>query len=574
MRFIFLLFVVVTNFSCTSFFRRDPANTAVVNFKPRHVIVTVHGLTGNALTWGSFDTITTDYLNQINSDYEVSVSNFVYPTGRSEKMGTVDFADQLNAHIESLFKEQPLQEKDRISIVAHSQGGLVSYIWYFSRVLDPKLDQKYISHVDTIITLGTPFWGSKFASMLTDKGIPNLVPLINLFADSPITRRELLDMSFGSDVVHNFRQLAIKMDSDPVVKARLNSLPIRLINIMGILPQKKEDLYVSQDGNLVSKFAKKVLNEVYKLFKNPANGPDRVESDIAVMVPSGRWNFIYTKPQIIKTGLNKIGADKFNQFENFVDRDRSKFLFTESSHLPFDNDNTLSMAYINKSCAVVENCNHPTYRYVLEQLANCEKTRCDRNKFDNIVTRMKTMTRSYYDAATKTTAVVNDHEAYKDISKYLQTFSIQLEMKLKPGMIARFPVKYFVGHSNGEDQTIWELREPTLIGEVIDLKRTKDQKSIATTPDLDVYISPKSERRSIDIVSRESNIVTGHDILRVNLIGYVRNPHNKEKIETDKFLVVPLSINLPGLPKVDIEAGVHPGYSTYIPLDYTNVSTP
>jgi pimeloyl-ACP methyl ester carboxylesterase len=354
-----LLLVVVTSFSCSTIFNRQPATA--VSQKPRHVIITVHGLSGNALTWGSFGPITENYLTQIDPNYDVQVSNFLYPTGQSEKLNTFDFANALNSHIESLFRDRPLEPQDRISLVGHSQGGIVSYIWFFSRILNDQLDQKYIKQVDTIITLGTPFWGSKLATILTDKNYPNIVPLLNIMAETPITHRELEDMSYGSDSLHTFRQLAIKMDTDPNLENRLRALPVRLINILGVLPKNQDDIFANRNANAVSKFGRKIIGAIYNMFDyKKDNGVSRVESDIAVPIPSGRWNFIYSKPHQVAEGQNLIASSEFHHFNNLVDRNRSKFLFTESVHLPFDNDNTLSMAYINKTCAKPETCEHPT----------------------------------------------------------------------------------------------------------------------------------------------------------------------------------------------------------------------
>lgn len=588
MKIYILLFVTLTSLSCSTLFNRNPANTVAGSHKPRHVIITVHGLSGNTLTWGHFEDVTKQYLPLVRPDTEVVISNFIYPTGQSEKLSTFDFANKLNEHIEKLFRDQPIQPDDRISLVGHSQGGIVSYIWFFSRILNDHLDQTYISHVESIITLGTPFWGSKLATMLTDKRIPNIVPIINLLAETPITRRELVDMSFGSDSLHTFRQLAIKMDTDPALQARLQALPVRLINIMGVLPQKESNIFANRNANSVSKFARKLVGYIYDLFQTTAEtGTSRVESDIAVMIPSGRWNFIYAEPQVVKTGSNVIASESFHHFKNFTERDRSKFLFTESVHLPFDNDNTLSMAYINESCMKVETCDHPTYRYVLEQLANCEHAVCDPAQYTTIIQGMKNIT--YVDDDKK---IIRSQDTFRQIQEGLQTFTIQVEMKLKPGVVASFPVKYFTKNGqNAEGADIWELREPSLLGKVIDLKRNGKQISIASNADREIYVGPKTETRGIDIVSKESRDVLGHDVIRMNIVGYVKNSkaeqerqtkENDDREEQEKATrkrlpqlhrqtTVPLTIRLPGQPKVDIQAVIEPGYSTYLPLDYTKL---
>lgn len=570
MKFLVLLLVVLTNFSCSTFFNRKPANIGANN-KPRHVIITVHGLSGNALTWGDFGPITKNYLSAINPEFDVVVSNFVYPTGRNEKLSAFDFASALNAHIESLFRDRPLEPNDRISLVGHSQGGIVSYIWFFSRILNDKLEQKYIKQVDTIMTLGTPFWGSKLASILTDKSMVDIVPLINLLAETPVTRHELVDMAFGSDAVHNFRQLAIQMDTDPKLEQKIESLPVRFVNIVGVLPKNKKDVFANENVNSVSQFTRRLLGLIYQVFQDSSQGHDRVESDIAVMIPSARWNFIYSKPQVIMTGKNRIDENEFQHFHHLADRSRSKFLFTESVHLPFDSDNTLSMAYINKTCEQPETCNHPTYRYILEELANCSSknispVKCDETQKENIVQKMKLVNRGHKDKEGK---IIYEQNSYKEISASLQTFSVQIEMKLKPGQIAKFPVKYFTGKTTeAEGMTVWQLNEPSLVGKIINLKRDKHQKSIVSTPEQEVYIGAETERRSLDIVSKEAKIGSENDIIRMNVVGYVKELNGGK---TNKKTVVPMSINLPGLPSVDIEAVVQPGYSTYLALDYTQL---
>ncbi|MFZ3229079.1 MAG: hypothetical protein WA160_02650 [Pseudobdellovibrio sp.] len=570
MKLYLIAFTVIVSFSCSTFFNRTPANSNAEIHKPRHVIVTVHGLSGNAETWGHFSEITQNYLPLINPNYEVVISHFIYPTGVSEKLSTFDFANLLNQHIESLFHDRPLQPDDKISLLAHSQGGLVSYIWFFSRILNDSLDQKYMKQVDSIITLGTPFWGSKLASMLTDPANIDLVPLVNLLG-SPVTRRELKDMSFGSDAIHTFRQLAIKLDTDPALQSKLNSLPIRLINIIGLLPPAPKEganpLLANNNAATASKLTKKAIHLVYKYFSNSDPDQKHIESDIAVMVPSARWNFIYAQPQEI-TANKKIDPTTFHHFTNLVKN--SKFITVESSHLPFDADNTLSMAYINKSCLKVEDCKHPTYRWILKHLANCEninlsnlagtsahKPDCDKNEFEKIIQKMKVVNQEQYNANLSITTA-------------LQTYSVQIEMKLKAGEIFKFPVKYFIRDPKNQDElNNWKLNEPSLLGKVINLHRDKSAKSIGSSSDKIIYVGPRSERRGVDIVSRESKDIAGNDIIRLNIVGYIKQTANQDSLEN--MTSIPITISLPGLPVVDMDIAIQPGYSTYIPLDYTQV---
>lgn len=547
MKLILWSFILLVSFSCTSFSSRTPAQTA----KPRHVIITVHGLSGNEKTWGYFAPYTKQYLERMNPNYEVIVSNFLYPTGQNEKLTTTDFAERLNSHIHSLFSENPISEDDKISLVAHSQGGIISYIWYFSRLMKDPKDYRFVQHVDSIITLGTPFWGSKLASIMTDKTRVDVIPLVKALGgpEFKMTRREITDMSLGSDTVQYFRSLAIQLDSDPVFSRKLQSVPVRLINISGILPQDKNKLFTNPDAPATSKIARNVIDLIYKIFTRKGFGDGMVESDIAVIVPSSRWDFIYARPTKVSTDT-RITSDQFRHFQNLVDR--SKVLFTETVHLPFDAENTLSMAYINQFCDEVETCKHPTYRYILEQLANCKQAFCVEAEAENIIQKMKVTN-------------IDQHTFNRDLQKSLRSFNIQIGIKLPPEMIQSFPVQYFKKRTSTElgGLDIWELNEPTLIGKVIDLKRDRKQVSRGSNALQKIHIGKDDETQSIDIVSKNASAAVPYDQLRVSLTGSM-----KVKEGAPLTGVVPLEINLPGLPTVDVEVLIRPGYSTYFELDY------
>lgn len=131
MKKIFLLIVFGFIVACSNFNNRSPSNTGdELKNKPRHLIITVHGLSGDEKTWGYFgdDNYTKKYLEQLNSKYNVEVTNFVYPTGKDEKNGAFEFANYLDFFIKEKFKNNPLQPSDKISFVCHSQGGLITFI--------------------------------------------------------------------------------------------------------------------------------------------------------------------------------------------------------------------------------------------------------------------------------------------------------------------------------------------------------------------------------------------------------------------------------------------------------------
>lgn len=560
MKILSLLLAFVTVLSCSHFQNnRTPSNSASA-LKPRHLVITVHGLSGNSETFGYFGEATKKYLSTLTPSYEVETMNFLYPTGRSEKKGAYDFAmgsEGLGEFIKKQFQNRPLTAQDKISLVSHSQGGLISYMWFFNTITSQNADFEYAKHIDSIITLGTPFWGSKISSILTDDRNVDIIPLIKLFAPDSfrMTRREIADIAYGSDTVNAFRTMAIRLDNDPSIAQEIEKLPVRLINITGVLPSNKDDLFssASHQGNLVSKTTKKIINFVYSIFTKSYSGNKRVESDIAVPVPSSRWNFIYTTPKNI-TQDTVINSTDYKDFSHLVAR--SKFLFTESSHLPFDNENTLSMAYVNKSCLEVETCTHPTYRYIIEHLANCKlNAECNQDQFQNIIERMKAVN-------------LDEHKSFKEIKDSLESFAIQINIRMKPGQIDQFPVQYFTRRQMGYEYPgyeKWEFKQYSLIGKVIDLKNNKSGESSASTANYKIYVADPDEKHSIDVVSKQATQDDPFDYLRINITGRIEDV----KKTTATPYVVPIELKLPGLPNVKINALVQPSYSTFTMLDFT-----
>ncbi len=558
MKIISILFAMMLALSCSHFSAREPSGR---DSKPRHLIITVHGITGNQQTFGYFGEATRNFLSQIDPSYEVETINFIYPSGRNEKNGAHEFAfgpAGLSSFIKNQFKDRPLASADKISFVAHSQGGIIAAIWFFQSIINQTTDFEYVKHVDSIITLGTPFWGSKISSILTDKRNPDVIPLIKLLATDnyKMTRREIADIAYASDTINTFRTLAIRMDTDPKLGEQIEKLPVRIINITGILPQNRNALFsTAQSDTLISDVTKRLINFVYDIYNKSYAGNKRVESDIAVPVASSRWNFIYTPNQVIKADTT-ISASDYKHFSHLVDR--SEFYFTESAHLPFDTENTLSMAYINKACLKVETCNHPTYRYILKELANCKNSsRCDALANRDIVQRMNAVNLSEYNE-------------FKAIESTLESFAIQINIKLKPGQIDRFPVEYFRLKNRGEAENAgydsWEFNEYSLQGKVIDLKTNKKtQISYASTAAYDIVLVDKDEKHSIDIVSRKSTVEDPFDRLRINITGRIED---SQKLHSKSY-VAPIEIKLPGLPVVKLNNLVQPSFSTFTELDYS-----
>ncbi len=574
MRILSLFIILATVISCSHFQNaRNPSGTN--SSKPRHLVITVHGLSGNAQTFGLFGEVTKSYLEQLDSRYEVKAVNFIYPTGKDEKKSAYDFAmgpKGITNFINDQFKDRPFSPQDKISFVCHSQGGLVTYMWFFNTVLSRTEGYNYLPQIDSIITLGTPFWGSKVASILTDENNLDLIWLIKALApkDSPITRREISDLAFASDTVNNFRKMAVTVDNIPTLAAEIEKLPVRMVNIVGLLPKDPKDLYSDDGEALASKLTKRAISFLYDLYTLDSKQYTKdktknqvVESDVAVPVPSARWNFIYSKPKPITEDMI-IESKDYKGFTHLVGR--SKFLFTESAHMPFDIASTRSMAYVGKNCMQPETCDHQTYRYIIKQLANCRTSsndsdvNCDPNAYAQIIEKMKSVN-------------AEEHERFYNLQKGLKSFAVQINMRLKPGQLNQFPDKYFFKrqklgpNGQGSFERVG-LDEYSLKDKVINLMRDrKTGKSFASnTPGSpEIVFGDRWENHAIDIVSKQATADDNYDYLRVNITGRIEDPNRS----IEKQYTVPMEINLPGLPSVKMNILVQPSYSTYTDLDYT-----
>jgi hypothetical protein len=553
MKILSFIFIFILTTSCSHFMERQPNS---VSIKPRHLIITVHGLDSNAESFGYFNEVTKAHMEKLTPGYEIDIKPFVYPTGKSEKNGVREFAFGPDGLSQFLTK-QNLNKNDKISFVCHSQGGLVTYLWLFKSILEQLPDIEYVKQVDSIITLGTPFWGSKISSMLTDQSNPEVIGLLSMLSD--VTRHEISDMAFASDTINTFRNLAIQLDSDPALSKMIDELPVRLINIIGILPQDKNQLFSETNSkDPISGITKRIINLVYSIFKSSYQDNKKIESDIAVPVASSRWNFIYTPVHFISKD-ETINYNQYKDFSHLVDR--SKFIFTESAHFPFDTEKTFSMAYIPQDCLQPTECKHPTYRYVLEHLANCKNnSECNQEANNQIVTLMKLSDLAQYNS-------------FKKIKNTLESFSLQINLKLKPGTIDRnFQLKYLrnrvqnSGESHGNED--WALNDYSIIdSEIINLKRNKkNQISEGSTSDYKIVLGDKKEKRSIDVVSRKSSKDDHADHIRIHITGRIETLNSDKQYDS---YMVPLEISIPGLPHVKINAKVKPTYSTFTELDYT-----
>ena len=205
MKRLFLILIFTISFLANSCSSTSPKRKVASELaKPRHIIFLVHGIAAGSETFGHMDEALTKHLNQ-NSSTDYTVKYFVYET-HNNKNDTEQFAKDLGNNINQYFAENgEINPQDKISIIAHSQGGIVSLIWIYRAMMgDEAFYPQYIRHMDSYITLGTPYWGAKIAvfgdniKKMTEKFNKNFLPFFG--------SQQLEDMSFGSPVIFQFQK--------------------------------------------------------------------------------------------------------------------------------------------------------------------------------------------------------------------------------------------------------------------------------------------------------------------------------------------------------------------------------
>jgi hypothetical protein len=324
--FVFLAFsFALQNFSSA----QTPAE------KPRHFIFFIHGIGGNLESFGSMPNLLTKELDTSEAKYSHESFIFVYPTNDPTLDSddfALSFADFLNSKLEKIIRPQ-----DKISIISHSQGGLVATIWLFhASLLQKEFYPKYTDKLDAFITLGTPYWGSKIATIATeDNFLTEHFSSIVKSVLSKLGKRQLQEMSFSSATTLRFR----------------NNMAHVPANILEHIRKKIRPLNIAGMANLSSYFYQATygLSSGLSVLKAYAFGGKNFESDTCVSIPSARFDSIYTL------------ENSPTYQTNF-----SPLLVVNSIHASPRPEEVYDLAYVPASCSQLDTCKHPTYKYVLD----------------------------------------------------------------------------------------------------------------------------------------------------------------------------------------------------------------
>ncbi len=529
---------------------------------PIHLIITVHGIGGSSKTFGYMSDALLKHMKDVQPQYDLQVIKFDYLTG-DKKLSTYDFAKSLSTKIDNFFvKNGGLIPEDKISLITHSQGGLVSIIWYLDSLLthtatddlsfsDTQLAQ-YARQIDGIVSLGSPFWGSKLAAgSQSDNSVINWVG-----KQLPFGFTELKEMSFSSDTIFKFRRRAIsidkKEDSDQYIKARF-------LNVAGIVPDK---ISAHAAAKIDSSFKKFWMQASTNFLKTIGFGGEHYESDTAVIIPSARLDFIYGE------ALNKnYEPDEVLEFKDFqqtkyMQNTDVPFLLVRAVHASPNINDFYDVVEIPKFCLVPNLCDHPTYKFVVKHLLNCENNsnQCDQAKYQKLAAEL--------DLGNSKTI----QNSLNNI-KPLQGFTLDINLRL--------PLDYMLDKKLQKDNTgFLQALDVNYEKEPISLLRSGHiTRDVANVP-YDIYLGRGTELYSATTTSAyntekkqiEPYVFYDQTLnpLRFHITGIVEprkpNPQNTgdyEKWKENGF-PIKLRIHLPGLKPRIVIARVKPTYSTFI----------
>lgn len=559
-----ILIAAIVGFSCSHTFKstqREP-NQLINQRLPIHLIVTVHGIGGNSKTFGHMSEALVQQMKDVQPQYSLQVIKFDYLTG-DKKLSTFDFAKSLSTTIDNFFvKNGGLIEQDKISLVTHSQGGLVSIIWYLDSLMNQSVTDeisfsetqlaRYARQVDAIVSLGSPFWGSKLAA-----GSQSDNDVINWIGKKlPFGFTELKEMSFSSNTIFKFRRRAIsidkKDDSDQYIKARF-------LNIAGIVPDKISPQAAAKIDSSLTKFWMQISTNFLKTI---GFGGEHYESDTAVIIPSARLDFIYGE------ALNKnYKADEVLDFKSFqqtkyMQNTDVPFMLVRAVHASPNINDFYDVVEIPKFCLVPNLCDHPTYKFVIKHLLNCENetSQCDQDKYKRLMAEL--------DLGNSKTI----QNSLNNI-KPLQGFTLDINLRL--------PLDYKLDKKLQKDSTgFLEAIDINYASEPLGLIRSGHlTRDVANIP-YDIYLGRGTELYSATTTSAytsekkqiEPFVFFDQTLnpLRFHITGIVKpripasqNTGDYEKWKENGF-PVKLRINLPGLKPRIVIARVRPTYSTFV----------
>ncbi len=589
-----LTIVIFTN-SCTSFQKRDPAKTEL----PKHYIITLHGIRGNDVSFGDFHTLIKTHLEKIDPGYEVIPLNITYAvadTGYTpEKAGhevqtklaqmvpVLNDTDQISlvgysmgGQVGMAWYFDALKDPVAKKYADHLKHfvGLGSAYW---GAKEPGLVTSNIKVLkDTIkfITVEirnalrdkskeylspTQFNSLVWAQNMTDAGTDLLLnqlqttEQIKTFYDKNIRTISAVHISYNEF-------LGLSIGGVPETNLRIGLLSnsknsVKWTTIAPLVQCFETDAGAKTEGcddfqNPIFKFINDSINKPYTF------GYKRRETDNAVITPSGNAQFISiieTDPNYENGHVTPIIASKYA-----IQPANHKIYFTEASHATVvtakqydkavENLSKLGDSWTrlagdvvlvyNENCADLEKCSaHPSYKYVLDALADCQRENSTCSKDDKTLSTVL-----------KTDKV---RDAQNHLASELHGFTIELNLRLPKGYdLAKFDEKNILNYLQ------------------FDTEKINDALYLKSSLNSDNYIAVAREKEIASVLINKMTRYLDQEQLKVVLTGLFI-PKNDTKYDyksLENGTAISFKVVLPGIKSRTINAIIRPYHSTYIDL--------
>lgn len=536
MKYYLLLLSVLVLASCETFKAfRGPASV-----KPKHYIITIHGIAGSPDSFQGILPALEEHLYAVNQSYDISLRNFKYSTG--EKAAEIErFVSEFENY---LVKEIPvLNDGDKISLVTHSQGGLVGYIWYLKALDGVDLKQRaYMERVNGFVTLGAPFWGSR-TTFLIKKFIPNADIQDFIFDTLKYGDQEITDLTAASEKIYGyFSRMAqknyVNIYYDP-----------RMLNISGVVPASKGEEMAKKSKFL--KFINDLKKKVVKVFDYRLNVGTRWESDQAVNVASARLGFYYYSDAITRymelEKKNNLNVEDFD-YSRFFKTD-PKYILVEGVHAKASGYPDYAIASVPDQCIDPGQCKHPTYLYVFKHLANCEdpKGSCRMDRYTDIVKRLE---------VAKSTLSLETNEILRN---EMRTFNLGLDLELPKNFV---PPKDML-----DSKTLMNYLQVDYYYGNDNKKHLKDVKKDGLVKTQVPYNYEIRIGRLNEWGSRIINYSADRNKIQIQLTGTVQPISTApSSFDVNKKYPLQMVINIPGLKKRKLVIPLQPTYTTFLDL--------
>lgn len=320
----------------------------------KHFVFFVHGIAGRPENFGALEEILREQHQSVADDSQLIIEKFQYQT-QNDIIEVNEISLQLTAFIADKVRASGgLKTNDKISFIAHSQGGLITTRYLLRSAMgDVRYHKKYLEHFDSFITLGTPFWGSKIA--ILGSKVKALARFLGLDILTYFGTKQLTQMEVTSPTIDELRYLLL----EPFAQTLMENLQekIKFVHFAGV-------------------------PEPLKFLRPFVTGRNQFEDDTAVPLPSTHLDFIYyveddghqNKAEI---NVEDFYATRFSGEENFypVNAFHTKIIK--------DSLKVHGIASFPKGCLGIKYiyCAHPVVAPLVESLFDLRPSRRPRTDY-------------------------------------------------------------------------------------------------------------------------------------------------------------------------------------------------